>query len=70
MKTYTVKSPINHGTVVDGKATEQRYEPGDDIDLDDSAAAPLLAVQAIVDPNDGDGDGQPDKPAKSSKKSK
>lgn len=42
-KVYTVKTVVNH----DG----EEYAVGADIELTGKQAAPLLAVEAIIDPN-------------------
>jgi hypothetical protein len=51
-KSYVVKTPVEHDA--------ERFEIGTEIALTEKQAAPLLAVKAIVDPDDLDGDGAPD----------
>lgn len=48
-KAYVVQTPVEHDQV--------RYEIGEDIELSPEAAAPLLAVEAIVERVDRAADG-------------
>jgi hypothetical protein len=56
MKTYNVKTPLEH----DG----EHFEPGDEVALADKHADPLLAVSAIEDPAEA----VAEKPARAPKK--
>ncbi|GCL64322.1 hypothetical protein [Pseudaquabacterium pictum] len=40
--TYNVISPLTHGVLVKDKPVETRYEIGDQVDLTEAEAAPLL----------------------------
>lgn len=54
-KIYKVKTPVEHNGT--------RYEPEDEIELEDEHAEPLLAVNAISDPSD-----KPAKPVRTPRK--
>jgi hypothetical protein len=61
MKIYHVKTPISHN----GEA----FEPGDEIELDDAHADPLLDVSAIEDPAEVKKAAKPERvPKKAAKK--
>lgn len=47
--TYNVISPLTHGVMVKDKAVETRYEIGDQVELTEAEAAPLLGhtVEAV-----------------------
>lgn len=64
MKIYTVKTPISHGEVVDGVNKPDTFEPGDEIELSDEHAQPLLDVGAIEDPAEAKKNAKPERAPK------